>query len=326
MCRVKLWSFDQMVQKKITLILGAGASAPFGFPTGYELLRRVIAWADVNPGQTNPNLFSEFDRTQINEFREALEKSGKISVDSFLERRPEFIRIGKRAMAMVLIQCEHQPHLFKRDGKSWYEYLFNQLDTQFDDFNKNQLSVLTFNYDRSLEHFLFTALKNVSGKSEDECAEKLKSIPIIHLHGDLRALPYTNNNTPARPYNSEITVAALNIATNRMKIIHEGIANDTQFAQAHKILSESEIICFLGFGYHPLNMERLGFKSSSINHRVDYPKASKKIIGTTYGLTGAECKQIDSRYGLNLGYAFDAHTYCAPFEVFQYLRESGVLH
>jgi hypothetical protein len=199
-----------MIQTKITLILGAGASAPFGFPTGYELLRRVISWANIKPGQTNSNLFSEFDESQINEFREALEKSGKISVDSFLERRPEFIRIGKRAMAMTLIQCEHQPHLFKRDGNSWYEYLFNQLDVQFDDFQQNQLSVLTFNYDRSLEHFLFTALNNASGKSESECAEKLKSIPIIHLHGDLGALPYTQNS-PTRPYNSDVTVAALNI-------------------------------------------------------------------------------------------------------------------
>jgi hypothetical protein len=325
MCRVRLWNFKQMIQKKITLILGAGASAPFGFPTGYELLRRVINWTNIEPGQTNSNLFSEFDESQINEFREALEKSGKISVDSFLERRPDFIRIGKRAMAMTLIQCEHQPYLFKRDGTSWYEYLFKQLDAQFDDFQQNQLSVLTFNYDRSLEHFLFTALKNASGKSENDCAEKLKSIHIIHLHGDLGALPYTEDG-PARPYNSNNTAVALNVATSRMKIIHEGIANEPQFAQAHKILSESEIICFLGFGSHPLNMERLGFKFSPMNHRADYPRASRKVIGSTHGLTDAERKQINSRYGLNLGYAFDDIGYCGHFEVLQYLRETGVLH
>jgi hypothetical protein len=129
-----------------------------------------------------------------------------------------------------------------------------------------------------------------------------------------------------RPYNSEITQVALNIATSRMKIIHEGIANEPQFAQAHNILSESEIICFLGFGYHRLNMERLGFKATKNGQRIDYPKASEKIIGSTYGLTHAESDQIDSHYGLNLKYAFDRNRYCAPFEVFQYLRETGVLH
>jgi hypothetical protein len=61
-----------------------------------------------------------------------------------------------------------------------------------------------FNYDRSLEHFLFTALKYSSGKSDDECAGKLKTIPIIHLHGDLGALPHTGAAL-ARPYNSNIS-------------------------------------------------------------------------------------------------------------------------
>ena len=117
-----------MITKPTTLIPGAGASAPFGFPTGYQLLRHVINGANTNPGHTNPNVFSDFSKSQIDEFRDSLEKGGKISVDAFLEHRPEFIPIGKLAMAIALIQFEHEPHLFKRDGKSWYEYLFNQLD------------------------------------------------------------------------------------------------------------------------------------------------------------------------------------------------------
>jgi hypothetical protein len=33
-----------MIQRPTTLILGAGASKPFGFPIGYELLSRVIEY------------------------------------------------------------------------------------------------------------------------------------------------------------------------------------------------------------------------------------------------------------------------------------------
>jgi hypothetical protein len=50
-----------MITKPTTLILGAGASAPFGFPTGYELLSRVVEWANINIGSTNPNLFLGFN-------------------------------------------------------------------------------------------------------------------------------------------------------------------------------------------------------------------------------------------------------------------------
>jgi hypothetical protein len=305
-----------MIKKKTTLILGAGASAPFEFPTGYDLLRRVIGWSeyDIDPITT---LYSGFSKTEIDAFREALRRSGKTSVDAFLEYRPEFIPVGKTAMAWALIQCEHEPHLFKRDGKSWYEYLFNQLSAQFEDFGQNRLSILTFNYDRSLEHYLFTALKNSSGKSENECADKLKTIPIIHLHGDLGVLPHTGTAL-ARPYNTNISPEVLNIATKRIKIIHEGIENERQFELAHHFLSESEVICFLGFGYHPLNMERLGIKSgssSSLN--------GKQIIGSSFGFTHAESNQISGRYGFQL--RPNQYEY-QNLDVLQFLRETGVLH
>jgi hypothetical protein len=306
-----------MIGKQTTLILGAGASAPFEFPTGYELLRRVMEWANINIGRTNPDLFSGFNKTEIDEFREALRRSGKTSVDSFLEHRPEFIPVGKLAMAMTLIQCEHEPHLFKRDGKSWYEYLSNQLNAPFEDFGQNRLRILTFNYDRSLEHFLFTALKNSSGKSEDECAGKLNTIPIIHLHGDLGALPHTGKAL-ARPYNTNITLEALNIAIKRIKIIHEGITKEPQFELAHKFLSESEVICFLGFGYHPLNMERLGIKSG-----LSGGLNGKQIIGSSFGLTNAESNQISGRYGFQLR---PGRFEYQNRDVLQFLRESGVLH
>jgi hypothetical protein len=262
-------------------------------------------------------LFPGFNKIEINKFTDTLRRSGKTSVDAFLEQRPEFIPIGKAAMACVLIQCEHEPYLFIRDGKSWYEYLFHQLDAQFEDFGQNRLSILTFNYDRSLEHFLFTALKHSSGKSEDECAGKLKTIPIIHLHGDLGALPHTGA-TLARPYNSNISPEMLEIATKRIKIIHEGIENEQQFAQAEIILSKSEVVCFLGFGYHPLNMERLGFNSDGLGNAY----LAKSIVGSSFGLTSAESKQIADRYRINLG-SFQVD--CSNLDVLQYLRETGVL-
>lgn len=304
-----------MITKRTTLILGAGASKQFGFPTGYELKQRVLSLVGSAPE------FGSFSQIHVEQFKAALLRSGKTSVDSFLEHRPEFILVGKTAIAITLITCESEDILFSSNGDSWYGYLFNQLNTQFNDFDKNKLSILTFNYDRSLEQYLFTCLINAYGKSIEKCAEKLKSISIVHLHGDLGELQFLGNTNFMRPYSTILSDFTVNVATQRIRIIHEGIENEPQFAQAQKILSESEVICFLGFGYHPLNLERLGF---NVNPKGIYNYRGKYILGSTFGLTQVESNQVN-RYGISLRPHTADFDY-RNWDILQYLREMGVLH
>jgi hypothetical protein len=311
-----------MITRPTTLILGAGASAPFGFPTGYQLLQRVLEVTRPNHNINSKEHFEQFQHTRIDveSFYKALLKSGAQSVDSFLERRPEYVSIGKMAMAIVLISYENEWELVKHDGKSWYEYLFNHLNTHFDDFGKNKLNILTFNYDRSLEHFLLAALVNMYGKPIEQCVEMVKTVPIIHLHGDLGGLPELETGN-IRDYNPDVNRNSLRIASERIKIVHEGLESAPQFRQARDILNTSEVICFLGFGYHPLNMRRLGFERIEPSQ---FTYAGKDIRGTTYGLTDAECNQINKKYGLGLR-NFGAHLF-HQLEVLQFLREMGTLH
>lgn len=148
-----------MITTPTVLILGAGASKPFGFPTGRELLHEVVENLVEEP--------KKFPRTQllrlgysaeeIRSFRIFLSKSGQPSVDAFLEHRPEFVRLGKTAIAQALIPCESLETLFDktRDSVNWYQHLSDLMDTSLHGFRKNEVSVLTFNYDRSLEAYFF---------------------------------------------------------------------------------------------------------------------------------------------------------------------------
>lgn len=55
----------------------------------------------------------------------------------------------------------------------------------FDDFcSSNKIKVVTLNYDRSFEYFMFNALKNTYNEDSQKIYDYVDSI-IIHLHGKL---------------------------------------------------------------------------------------------------------------------------------------------
>lgn len=305
-----------MIKKPTTLVLGAGASVPFGFPTGFELLQRVLEQTGSGQTQSFFEVLSSLrcNRKLINTFRESLLRSGKKSVDSFLEHRPDFVRIGKAVMAATLIGFENEALLHERHGKSWYEYLFGFLATTFENFDKNKLSILTFNYDRSLEYFLLAALQHSYGRYPNECARKLSAIPIIHLHGDLGGVPFVGKKS-VRPYSNKLTVRDVRLAAKRIRIVHESTRDEPQFERARKILSESKTICFLGFGYLEQNIQRLGF--DSVN---SYP--ASVVYGSTLGLTAAEQNHARRLFHNRLILSKGPSIGC---DVLSFLRETGIL-
>lgn len=68
--------------------------------------------------------------------------------------------------------------------------LFNSLNRPFQEFGENPVSFIRFNYDISVEYYLFNCLKNSYRQTDDEGAKQLRKIPIVHVHGNLGALPW----------------------------------------------------------------------------------------------------------------------------------------
>ncbi len=274
-----------MITQNIVLVLGAGASMPFGFPSGTDLKNEITS--RLHPRDPWHIQLEEagFQIDQIRDFRTTLLKSGKRSVDAFLEHRTDFLEVGKAATACALLPREREELLFHPGKESWYEYFFAKLNARFEDFNRNPVSVFTFNYDRSLEHYLFTALQNAYGKTSEECAEVLRSIPIVHLYGQLGELPPLSSDGVGIPYGSPVDVGILRKAASGIRIIHETLTDDEPFKQAHELLKNASRVCFLGFGYDLTNMERL----------LGYgPTGRPEVFGSTIGLTPRECDLIRS--------------------------------
>jgi hypothetical protein len=119
-----------------------------------------------------------------------LSRSGHYSIDAFLETVPEDMKLGKYLIALCLKQLESVDRLFPPNDSGWYQYLLSSLlGSSVSPFSGNQLTIVTYNYDRSLEAYLYHALiAAVFGMTDVEATEELARIPILHVHGILRKI------------------------------------------------------------------------------------------------------------------------------------------
>jgi hypothetical protein len=274
-----------MITKSTVLILGAGASKPF-YPTGNEL-KQIICNNIEN--WTELFLYCAVDLKLIKPFKKHLSHSGVASVDTFLEHQPKFMQIGKLAIARALIPFENASVLHDSKSDHWYNHIFRKMQCPFEEFENNKLAIVTFNYDRSLEQYLFTGIQDLYGNNVEECTNKLKKIPIIHLHGQLGYLPWQSSDvTKWRDYGKDTNEKfAFREASTLIKIISKNISENLEFNQAHNLIQEGEVVYFLGFGYNDNNLQRLNIKKK---------RPTNIISGSSYNLGEAEKKEIKTKW------------------------------
>lgn len=278
-----------MIRKSIAFVLGAGASFPYGFPTGEGLVNEVIGL--TNRDRTlDAFLYNDCTDSDVKRFARDLANSDALSVDSFLEHRPDFLKIGKLAIALCLIPKEQDEFLSRQHRQSsplgrmaWYHYLWNEMASPKGQFGRNNVSFITFNYDRSLERYLFLRLKaKHQYASDEECFAELEGLSFIHLYGSLGDERFVED-----PFDRlEPSILEVNRAANRLKIIYEE-ATAQNFSQAFEHISNAGVICFLGYGFHALNNERLSLRE--IANVEDFK--GKKWFTTRYGMTDEEFRR-----------------------------------
>lgn len=284
-----------MITKPIVFILGAGASCPYGFPTGAELKNEIIKSLDI---ENNSKVVLELKKLLVKEslikrFKERLEKSRFYSVDAFLEKHTDFTEIGKMCIAMNLIKYEDEKNLDKppSQNQNWYQYLYNKMKTSKDNLAKNSISIITFNYDRSFEHYFFEAMKNDYILSDVECAQVIDNFNIIHMYGQLGKLPLQGGKW--RPYNAEYSWRDLYDIIDQINIISDNDKLTPDIKRAQDCIKRGSIIYFLGFGFNDTNVSRLGDGLFSTH---------AKPMGTAYKMPEGDIAEIESRYrGRNKG-------------------------
>jgi hypothetical protein len=300
-----------MFTEKTVLVLGAGASAPYDFPSGEGLVTAIIKGIGNREGLFKC-VHESFHKQPADEFADRLLYSGATSVDAFLEKdeNAKFRDVGKSSIAAALLPKEDASSLFGEYGRNWYRQLLALLleECPFSNVGTNNLSVVTFNYDRSLEYYLVTALHKHYGRPIAECYAALRPIKIIHVYGKLGRLRWeeqderaTGEPVPAPvDYGEQATQGTeydrlfaqrdlLSRVSRNIQIISESVDETDRLKEAVGLLRESARVFMLGFGVHPTNLRRL---------KLETLIKAQVIRCTTHNLPAHRRRLLDRYSGL----------------------------
>jgi hypothetical protein len=231
-----------------------------------------------------------------------------ISIDNFIDvhQGDKHVELsGKLAIVRAILAAERHSNMyfdpvsnnrvinFDAIQSTWFNAFFqlltencrpDQLEHRF-----SSLTLIIFNYDRCIQHFLFHALQNYYGISQEQSAKLLSKLAIFHPYGSIGLLPWQARDG-AVDYGADLGAKKLLELAQRIRTFTEG--TDPSHSEIENIrarLLNSQIVLFLGFAYHKLNLQLL---------RADggvHPNPEEtKYFGTAFGLSTSDCLEIQS--------------------------------
>jgi hypothetical protein len=249
-----------MIANPTTLILGAGASAPI-YPIGSALRDQIISGSGAKPYELYLNEYArhrhevQLENNRYQTLKERFRASYIVSIDAFLAEpeNQQLVKEGHIAIAAALLPCESKDRY-----PDWYASLFNAIRFRDDGVRMSKLKVVTFNYDLSLEHFLFHAFKNAYGLSNADARKMFSvNVEIIHVYGDLGELVEFSDGAHAREYGIKPGLGTIVKASERIKIIGRHDQTREAFEKAFQAIRDAKFVAILGYGFDPLNNENL---------------------------------------------------------------------
>jgi hypothetical protein len=280
-----------MIRSKTTMIVGAGASCELQFPGNDELLARIgqsFDFARFGTGvqMKDSVLLAQYlqkmaarigkNDQDIHSAAERIRIASKLtrSIDSLLDQHDTdqlITSAGKLAIVHFICQAEAKSILRSEpripgdlpiQGADTWLYQLGQLVTSGVPRSQvekclDDLSIINFNYDRSIEHFLPWAMVVAFGMQLKEAqaivAAKLR---IIHPYGTIGRLPWQRGEAADCEWGTEQPWNIHNLA-GLIRTSSEAQRDQQMLMQLRGMVSSAKRIVFLGFGFQPQNVDLL---------------------------------------------------------------------
>lgn len=216
------------------------------------------------------------------------------SIDSFLEVHATDLDIqlcAKAAIAKIIAESEHGSDLnFDRSNiynalppnklqDTWYLELAHILFEKVDSAQLRQalepVTFVSFNYDRCLEWFIFHALRGLYFLDDAEARDAAKQLSIHHPYGHVGEPSWLSGGIGV-DFGGEMR-GRLNEAAKRLWTFTEKLEGSETIGSIRRAISEADTIVFLGFAFHPQNMELLMPKGTIAD--------VQRVYGTAVGMS-----------------------------------------
>jgi len=160
--------------------------------------------------------------------------------------------LGRAFIAAILLRCEREVSL----SGDWYRNIFNHLINE-NEHSPEILSVLTFNYDRSFERYLYLSYRGLRQNDDGAARQFLNRIRIVHVYGSLGPLFVTRSpNDPIIPFGE---YQQMKQADYYFHLVRAQESRD--ITRIKTFIDDAKRIVFLGFGFDPMNLDAIGMGS-----------------------------------------------------------------
>ncbi len=317
-----------MFKDNTVFVIGAGASAEFELPVGWQLLQAIKDNCDFKLDHFGQYLggsrevyshylkiFGTSDAQKVDQFNLRLEKSWQIrdgiesadSIDEYIFRYTNdslIAEVGKLHIANAISLAESNSSLSPRVGfqndvgradKTWIwgfaKALMNGVRAEEVDQIGQNITIICFNYDRCIEHYLEYAFRRgFHGLPHQEARAIVDRMNIIHPYGwlgDLEAFPFGEPDKFPEMANNLITWS-------------ESIKDAEIVSKMRMAIKDASQIVFMGFGFAAQNMELLDTQPEH-TELMDYelaepPDVYATALGIPHEVEGSLKSKISALY------------------------------
>ena len=297
-----------MIKRKTVFVVGAGASAEVGLPLGTGLMddianRLAIRFTPEPLFTGDPEILEAMQEQarryghHVNPYLDAAHTIHAamplaLSIDNFIDAHrmnPQIEFCAKVAIVQSIIAAEDKSQIqirppesgsinFSGYRKNWLNSFFRLLSGGVSRYDVGSIfddvSIICFNYDRCIEHFLFHSLMTFYTLPAKEAADVVATLRIYHPYGTIGPLSW-QSELSAVGYGMSAQYPPLVDLFGRIKTFTQEFNDGEALSKMRNLCEEAEQVVFLGFAYHELNLKLLG--------PVD--GIPKLLIGTRIGIS-----------------------------------------